>query len=53
MRNILNNSNDNTNNLCCASLTPDKQQVINNATTGDADLKTALKGLVNQNKQIY
>ena len=43
--------------LCCVSLTPDEQQVIDDLTTGGkndntADLRTVLKELHNQSKQI-
>ena len=53
IRNTMNNSNNNAINSCCAN----KQQVIDNPTTSDrnniiADLKTILKELHNQTKQI-
>ena len=56
--NIINNGDNNAVNWCCAPLIPNKQQVINNPTTaGDknntiADLRTVLKQLHNQTKQI-
>ena len=46
IRKIINNSNNNAVNSCSAHLTPNKQQVIDNPTTGDrndiiASLKTS------------
>ena len=53
----MNNSNENAVNSCFAHLTPHKQQVINNPTTGNennitTDLKTVLQELHNQTNQM-
>ena len=54
---MINNCNNNAVNSCFAPLTPNKQQVINNSTTGDIndnteDPETVLKELHNQIKHI-
>ena len=56
IRNVINNSNNNTVNSCSAPLTPNKQEVISNPT-GDinsitADDRTVLKELHSKLKQI-
>ena len=53
IRNIVNNNNNNstsnTVNSCCAPLTPNKQSVINNPTTGDINnIITELRTVINQ-----